>query len=391
MHRIDAPGFAPGNLFTEGDPLLGIPPTQVSDDWLNDVQENLAVAIEGSGLTLSKGNGGQLLEAIRSLYGSGGRRNKVINGSMALNQRGGSHVFTNGTARYTLDRWRFDPTSGNTTSVTISQGGGGTPSFESGLRTSWNLTWNQSAALNGSGHPVLSQRIENCLLFAGKTVTLTIWAAKQGAAGGVETTLTPSLVQFKGTGPGTAGTVTGAPFTMSAGVVTRYSWTLAVPALASTALAADNYLELKFTGLKTATRGVVIYAVQLEAGNAATDFEDLPLQDIELLALRFYEKSYPTTVAPGTPGLSGMSADRASGTASYGLSTRFRVEKRATPTVTWYAPNTGTSGNITYGGAGGVDLSATPQDAGPSGTGYPSHSSQSADESWGHWTADAEL
>lgn len=68
MHRTDAPGND-GGLFTEGNPY-GSPPTGgaiVSADWLNDVQENLAGAIEGAGLTLEKGNHDQLLEAIKSL------------------------------------------------------------------------------------------------------------------------------------------------------------------------------------------------------------------------------------------------------------------------------------------------------------------------------------
>ena len=68
MHRTDAPGNDAG-LFTEGDPY-GTPATGgaiVSADWLNDVQENLAEVVEGAGLTLEKGNYGQLLEAVKSL------------------------------------------------------------------------------------------------------------------------------------------------------------------------------------------------------------------------------------------------------------------------------------------------------------------------------------
>jgi hypothetical protein len=68
MHRTDAPGSSSG-LFSDGDPY-GSPPRGgaiVSADWLNDVQENLAQAIEAAGITLEKGNGGQLLEAILQL------------------------------------------------------------------------------------------------------------------------------------------------------------------------------------------------------------------------------------------------------------------------------------------------------------------------------------
>lgn len=67
MHRIDAPGATQENLFTEGNPTLGIPATQVSDDWLNDVQENIAEVIEAAGIVLDKGNYAQLTSAILAL------------------------------------------------------------------------------------------------------------------------------------------------------------------------------------------------------------------------------------------------------------------------------------------------------------------------------------
>jgi hypothetical protein len=392
MHRTDAPGFAPGNVFTEGDPQLGVPFSHVSADWLNDVQENLCQAIEGSGLNLSKGNYGQLLEAIRLLYGSGGRRNRLINGGFLLNQRGSSHVFTNGTPRYTLDRWLFSPGSGNTTSVTISQGGGATPSFSTGFRHSWALGWAQTAALNGSTHPVLSQRIENVLLFAGRKCCLSVWMTKSGAAGGVEMTITPKLVQFKGTGQGVFATTVGAPVTVSDSGYVRHVWTFDVPAMGSQALANDAYFELQLEGLKTATRGVGFAGIQLEAGNSPTEFEDRTDQDELLLAQRYYEKSYEVATAPGTPTLLGQAADRALGFFSYGLNTRFRVEKARIPTVRWYAPNTGTADAITWGGAAGSDLTASPTEESMSSTGHPGHTNQTtAAESWGHWTADAEI
>lgn len=67
MHRIDGPNFAPGNLFTEGDPVAGTPATWVSADWANAVQEELCAVVEGAGLTLSKPSNSQVLAAIRTL------------------------------------------------------------------------------------------------------------------------------------------------------------------------------------------------------------------------------------------------------------------------------------------------------------------------------------
>ena len=77
MHRIDAPGFAPGNLFTEGNPSLNIPATEVSDDWLNDVQEGIVTVIEDAGITLIKGQQDQLKAAINLMIGLGGSEIKI--------------------------------------------------------------------------------------------------------------------------------------------------------------------------------------------------------------------------------------------------------------------------------------------------------------------------
>lgn len=71
MHRIDSSSATTDNRFTEGSPTGGIPATVVTDDWLNDVQENIVAVILGSGGTLTKGRANDLLDAIKRLSGSG--------------------------------------------------------------------------------------------------------------------------------------------------------------------------------------------------------------------------------------------------------------------------------------------------------------------------------
>lgn len=72
MHRIDHVtasknhNGAGKNGFTEGDPVGGVAPTVVTDDWLNDVQENVCEVIEAEGITLVKADGSQLNDAIES-------------------------------------------------------------------------------------------------------------------------------------------------------------------------------------------------------------------------------------------------------------------------------------------------------------------------------------
>lgn len=74
MHRIDGPGAAPGNLFTEGNPNTGVPATTVTDDWMNAVQEELVQVITDAGIALSKPDNTQLADAIAALI----RRAKPI-------------------------------------------------------------------------------------------------------------------------------------------------------------------------------------------------------------------------------------------------------------------------------------------------------------------------
>ena len=71
MHRIDHPTADitdPAKpKFTEGNPALGTPATILTDDWLNDVQENLLKVIETAGISETKGDDGDLLDAINAL------------------------------------------------------------------------------------------------------------------------------------------------------------------------------------------------------------------------------------------------------------------------------------------------------------------------------------
>ncbi len=63
MHRIDDYGAVAG-MWTEGDPGQAIPATKITDDWLNDMQEEIASFIEAAGIALVKGDRTQLRDAI---------------------------------------------------------------------------------------------------------------------------------------------------------------------------------------------------------------------------------------------------------------------------------------------------------------------------------------
>lgn len=70
MHLIDGPGATIDGHFTAGDPLVGVPATDVTADWCNAVQAELAAAIAAAGLALNKADNTQLASAIAKLAAS---------------------------------------------------------------------------------------------------------------------------------------------------------------------------------------------------------------------------------------------------------------------------------------------------------------------------------
>jgi hypothetical protein len=69
MHRIDGPGATVDNRFTDGDPVAGIQATMVTDDWANDVQEEIVSVLSDQSIAPVKGTQNQLLAAIKGIAG----------------------------------------------------------------------------------------------------------------------------------------------------------------------------------------------------------------------------------------------------------------------------------------------------------------------------------
>lgn len=73
MKRIDSYGSVAPGLFTEGNPIGGVPATRVAADWLNTIQEEVATVVEAAGISLDQtgSNTSQLLQALQQLFGGG--------------------------------------------------------------------------------------------------------------------------------------------------------------------------------------------------------------------------------------------------------------------------------------------------------------------------------
>src|SRR5688572_26911888 len=78
MRRNAGTDYAPGNLFTDGDPGSGTPASVVGADHMNIMQEEIAAVIEYAGLTLDQATAypsndtTQLRQAIQVIASSGG-------------------------------------------------------------------------------------------------------------------------------------------------------------------------------------------------------------------------------------------------------------------------------------------------------------------------------
>lgn len=385
MHRIDAPGHAAG-LFTEGDVQGGIPPTHVSADWLNAVQEEIAEVVEGTGRVLSKPNNAQLADSIYEIVaGINGYRNVLLNGDFSVNQRkAAGYTITTGVAAYCLDRWRFNPGAANAKTITITQQAFSPGQSDVPGDPTHFIRWNYGSANSfGSPNPRLEQRVENVWTLQGRVVTLTFWARVTAGS----STITPTLSQYFGAAGSSAVNVSGAAAALST-TWTKFSYVLTLASTVGKTFDGQTWLELRLETPKdylVTTGSFELADVQLEVGQRSTPFERRPFGEMRRLCERYYE----TTTYGGAFAsfVDAVSSDEDT-LSAYGLNTRFRAPKRALPTVTWYAPSTGATGSI-CSSAVAVAVSSTDY-GGLEVTGIPNTSGALA-YCQAHWTAEAEL
>ena len=84
MHRIDGPGATAQNRFTDGDPVAGTPATMVTDDFMNDVQEEIMSVLSDRGIAPVKGVQNQLLTAIKALVANIAQATELIRGAAKI-------------------------------------------------------------------------------------------------------------------------------------------------------------------------------------------------------------------------------------------------------------------------------------------------------------------
>ncbi|WMJ71316.1 hypothetical protein [Stenotrophomonas sp. 24(2023)] len=322
-------------------------------------------------------------------------RNRLINGNFDFWQRGitGS---TAGGEVYVADRWA-GAALGCTHQVNR---GANLP--DGGAQPESTRFWNSIVSgTTSTSSAYVAQKVEGVTTLSGTAATLSGFV--YGSSG---TKIGARLIQHFGTGGSPS-----APVSIELGTVdvrpdrwTYFQFTVQLPSVKNKTLgsnAGSHFLwvviDLCADGYGGAIRGqngnFGLAMVQLEAGSKATGFELRPL-GMELdLCQRYFNKSYPLDIAPGTAndaGRIGIGFQQGATPSFCAYPIRFPVSMRATPTVTIYSAVSGVAGKVTQNDNSDVNVVALRNPA-SSGAELNWNNSTNNFGAWFHYTADAEI
>jgi hypothetical protein len=370
--------------FLDENPATSTSGTSVTADWLNDVTDELANAVVGSGLTLSSTDQTQLLQAIKRL--SNKNNNLVINGALEVWQRGTAFTAIP-TATYSADRWLYH--KAGTMVHTINRSSDVPTVTQAGQNFNYSVNLNlttSDTSLAATDMCSFTQWIEgyNYKQLAGQKFTLSFWvkatvagtycvAFRNNGNGTLpdrsyvseyvvnaanaweKKTITCQSVPSGGTWDYQNGKGLGITFTLAAGTTfqtTQNAWqTGNYIATANQVNGTNGNTNIYLTGIK------------LEVGDLATEFNNDTFDTVVGKCQRYFEKSYDLSTSPGTITGVGMVVQEEvsfSYTAHNFTLHSFNVRKRATPATVIYNHLTGTANSlVSDSAAGGMQASFT--------------------------------
>ncbi len=308
------------------------------------------------------------------------KKNYLINGNFDFWQRG-STTTTNGV--YLADRF-------------VGYNGDGARTYSRGSFTigqtdvpnnpKYYLRHQQTTPASASS-PSIHQRIEEVRTLSGQKAALSFYA--KVASGNLA--VIPRLTQNFGSGGSTAVTVDGATITLNTSWQ-RFEVTVDIPSISGKTVGSNNNLALIFVLPTGVTFDFNLAQVQLEKGSIATDFQFRHITEELVLCQRYFQKSYPADVDPGTntgEGILTYFSDGVSMTQGGQLS--YCPEMRTTPTMNVYHPVTGAVGVGKR--SDGNSIAFTNMSGHNSRQGRFYFTIGQSTSSWitWHWTADAEL
>jgi hypothetical protein len=294
-------------------------------------------------------------------------KNRIINGDMVIDQRrAGASVSIQTSTGYTLDRWTA--IASQNSKYTVQQNAGSvTP--PTGFTNYFGVTSSSAYSVTSGDFFFSAQRIEgfNCADLGwgtanASTVTLSFWVRSSltGTFGGAlrnddgnrsypysftissANTWEQKSITIAGDTTGTWKTTnsTGIEVGFNLGMGSTYSNTAG-------SWAAGNYLAPTGATSVVGTNGATFYitGVQLEQNTSATPFERRLYGQELANCQRYFEKGFAIDTAP-TDGSGDYFNGGALGVFAFAtnalrtLPITYRVEKRASPTVTLYRPGT---------------------------------------------------
>lgn len=328
----------------------------------------------------------------------GSFKNKLVNGHHRYWQRGTSLASAASASRFCADRWRV---ASNANAVSSSRqifdlGQTAVP----GAPVFYQRYSIDSVDPAAQAYAVYFQRIENLRQFAGKTIT-TSWYARGNVARFMSLEV---LLEYGSGGSATENII--APDRKSVGTGwQRFSQTMTVPSMAGKvhnlnnsaftihfwlAAGPDSDFQMRSAGMPNTAGYIDIACIQVEEGDQATPYEFRPDAIELMLCQRYFEKSYDWDTPPGTSTELGREAhysNNAPGVAHI-VPVRWKVPKRATPSLLAYGSTTGAIGVICQDD--GSNLAASWGHVGENGAQISWANTAGRLGAFFHWIADAE-
>ncbi|WP_164117898.1 hypothetical protein [Stenotrophomonas maltophilia] len=326
-----------------------------------------------------------------TLAGIAGRltgRNVLINGDFRFWQRGSSRTVVAPLAVYVPDRYQIVCTGAG--QVRVARKEFGTPAFGVPGYMSCDVSGATAAT-----EAFCTQPVEGVQTLSGSKVTLSMqaWADSPGRKIGVR------FIQSFGSGGSPDMTVYAGVQELGTASSLRY-FTADLPSIQGKAVGPNSKLHVIVDFCTPAAYGGQLVAqsgsfsltcMQLERGATPTEYELRP-DSIELmLCQRYFEKSYPAAVPPGTVTRQGRScvAQSTGANALNFFYQQYRVPKRSSAAVTLYSSESGAAGKICQNN--NADINGVVEDASQSGFSLYGNNNSGAWGMWWHWTSDAEI
>lgn len=330
----------------------------------------------------------------------GGIKNYVVNGRFDFARRDNA-ANNPASAVFPFDRWRifYDGTVGTTNVGTIASNSVGYGPLEDLAKVA--MRWNQTVAGAGDSFRYIEQRIEDARTLGNRDATLSfLGTINAGNSYQVD------VVRNYGTG----GSPSPEEVLSSTTILGTSGWTkqeimVAMGSVGGKSFGTNNdhYIGIRFRMPLNAIFDFYLALVQFEQGSVASAFEQRSYQLERFMCDRYYRKSYPDTIFPGTVsslGAASLQTRTAIAASTAGVlhtSQRFAVQMRATPALKFWSAGTGAA-NAVWNASANADRTGVTATA-PSSVGFIDLSVTNVsataialdDILYLQWEADAEL